>query len=504
MDLPIRFVTHDRPTPQGGAVCVSVRPDRANPQLRWDDFGFRTTFKVAVSIQEQPFENIGDWKIAPANAKASSGKAFSTTLPESFETLPDTYISVAQALSNYDRLCEATGPEIALHVLKGLGDVSVSAKQTSSLRRATVFGTSLVRFSSAHEAFQHGPSRLADLGVIKRPRSVEETFTFRFECQLDGFAKPHVVDFGFSRSPDMYDLRRLWAIVGRNGSGKTQLLSALAAAVTGLGRDSTIEPRPSFSGVMAVSYSPWDAFHRPKKSGLEAYEYAGLRASDSEGSAILLDAQGARRLASDARQRIERDARRENAWQESMRSCGFDRVGCPLRAAIRDSSAFDSALLICSAGEQLAAIVLTRLVAYLDRGRLIVFDEPELHMHPNLLAALLRTIHSLLVEFDAFCLIGTHSPFPLQELPSACIKVVTLVDDVPIVQGIDAQTFGASLAEIVEAAFPERREEKNFASILRKLRDSGVDREKLRTALGGEESRGLGFYLAALARREGL
>jgi predicted ATP-dependent endonuclease of OLD family len=56
-----------------------------------------------------------------------------------------------------------------------------------------------------------------------------------------------------------------------------------------------------------------------------------------------------------------------------------------------------------SSGQSIIVMVLTQVVAYIRPDSIILYDEPELHLHPDAINALLRAFHKLLVSFDSLC-----------------------------------------------------------------------------------------------------
>ncbi|WP_164584517.1 AAA family ATPase, partial [Pseudomonas viridiflava] len=63
-----------------------------------------------------------------------------------------------------------------------------------------------------------------------------------------------------------------------------------------------------------------------------------------------------------------------------------------------------------SAGQRLALNCVFHILSKIDRRTLILFDEPELHLHPQLLTGLLNTLSEILESQDSFAIIATHSP----------------------------------------------------------------------------------------------
>src|SRR5256885_8188813 len=70
-----------------------------------------------------------------------------------------------------------------------------------------------------------------------------------------------------------------------------------------------------------------------------------------------------------------------------------------------------------SSGQSILAYFISAALAYLKEGSLVIFDEPEIHLHPNAVALLMQTLQALLKEFDSYAIIATHSPVVIQEVP---------------------------------------------------------------------------------------
>ncbi|MDT9120903.1 AAA family ATPase, partial [Escherichia coli] len=78
-------------------------------------------------------------------------------------------------------------------------------------------------------------------------------------------------------------------------------------------------------------------------------------------------------------------------------------------------------LLRMSSGHAIVLFTITRLVDVVGEKSLVLFDEPEVHLHPPLLSAFLRTLCDLLDARNGVAIIPTHSPVVLQEVPKSCM-----------------------------------------------------------------------------------
>ena len=63
-----------------------------------------------------------------------------------------------------------------------------------------------------------------------------------------------------------------------------------------------------------------------------------------------------------------------------------------------------------SAGQRLALNCIFHILSKIEPRTLILFDEPELHLHPQLLTGLLHALGEILDSQDSFAIIATHSP----------------------------------------------------------------------------------------------
>ena len=70
-----------------------------------------------------------------------------------------------------------------------------------------------------------------------------------------------------------------------------------------------------------------------------------------------------------------------------------------------------------SSGQATILLYITKLVSSINQGSLIIFDEPETFMHPPMVKAFIRAVSQLMDNNKAFCLIATHSPVIIQEIP---------------------------------------------------------------------------------------
>ena len=427
---------------------------------------------------------------------------WSPELPEVLSNLPEDCFSLGQTIDYYAAL-DRLGEPACSDILRALRDVTIDEEIALAFQDEPGFRASLLRFSEAERIFQLRAWRL------HRDSPPASEFRFRFRTQLEGFDEPHEIGFEFFPRPSR--LGRLMAIIGENGTGKTQLLARLAWALWGLRRTGwALEPaRPAIGRVIAVSYSALDAFERPpdrysfvgheNRSAFDNYCYCGFRSA--EGAVrpeILFDA-------------LQRDLveialwNRQDHWRRMLDDLRLLHREPDLESAIATNRpmAVAEAAKRLAAGEKTALCVLTRLLARLRNRSFVLFDEPELNLHPSLLASLLRVLHGWLEDFDAHGIVATHSPIVLQEIPGRMVRVLAREGRIPLLRKYESESFGQNLSEIVVDAFGSDDRDRNYASILRDLVDQGVSRKDIESAFNGALSLGTRMTLRYLERRGG-
>ncbi|MFF1401326.1 protein kinase [Streptomyces sp. NPDC058287] len=125
---------------------VSARPASSHPgqaflvRDNWDDYHFRTTFKLLCADASGEVIDIGEVKIGRFGMTAPAR----TPPPEDFEVLDGPFFSLGQNDAYYERL-RALGADVQQAVLRALNDVALDLDLFSRARTESVMSTSLLR-----------------------------------------------------------------------------------------------------------------------------------------------------------------------------------------------------------------------------------------------------------------------------------------------------------------------------------------------------------------------
>ena len=112
---------------------------------------------------------------------------------------------------------------------------------------------------------------------------------------------------------------------------------------------------------------------------------------------------------------------------------------------------------------------MTEVVATIEKESILLFDEPELHLHPNAVANTMRMLYRLLEEFDSYAIFATHSPLIVQEIPSRYVQILSRIDNVLMVRTPALECFGENVTNITNDIFDVNGSESNYKTILNNL-----------------------------------
>jgi putative AbiEii toxin of type IV toxin-antitoxin system len=449
-----------------------TRPTVILERDTWNDFGYVTQFRAYYAFMAQEFQYLGKVKIL------ERGK-LSPELSPTFLRLGDHHCSLGQSFDYYERLAELGGDQ-AREILVRLQDVVFTPRIAAEFRVDPGFLTSLVRDTAAEQALGEARSRFFEQNPMAPP---EETPDLTFSCQIPGFDAPHVIRFTFSKGPER--LGRMMALVGKNGTGKTRVLAALAKVLSGLDpTQGTIEQADQRHRVVVISFSAFDRFTRPLEAD-GSYSYYGLRrlAGEVVHSTIspadlprrqredVVDLHYAFfRLGRSLNEIRRRGEEEEVRWRDMVASTGFfgdqPHIQDPFQKGVAQ---FLDNLREAGSGHQMLIFVATAIIESVAPGTVILFDEPELHFHPNQLSTLLRLLYDALEKNDAYAIVATHSPIVVQEIPQRYLRIVRLEGRRPLIEEYGRESFGENLSEIVQYAFDVAEADKSYVTILRQL-----------------------------------
>ena len=116
---------------------------------------------------------------------------------------------------------------------------------------------------------------------------------------------------------------------------------------------------------------------------------------------------------------------------------------------------------------------LTAIVANIRYDALLLFDEPEQHLHPNAVTALMKGIYHLLEKFKSYAIIATHSPLIIRELVSDNVYILTRSSDLLSIAKICIECFGEDISILNDNIFGNKDQVKRFEEFIRRYVKKG-------------------------------
>lgn len=424
----------------------------------WDDFGNETTFNLEYFFQDRILY-FGKIKILHV-----SNPITRDVIPKTFSDLNfNEFCSLGQSIDYYLHLKETFGDDFYI-ILKKLNDAIFNPGIRSQFEHLESFQHSLLRTSSAEKAFNEAKNYLSG------EANQNLNFDFIYNTQLRGANSPHIIHFNFEKQHPLPS--RIITLIGKNGSGKTQVLSRLALDLSGQIKDMQFREafkgkRPPFNNVIAISSSIFDNFPRPKPEHSFSYKYCGFK--NLNGS-IFSQKRINENLLKDY-QKINSSflTRNRNKWFNILSELfDYEMIQQINRSFIEE----DLELLNnFSSGQKFLLYIITSIVSEINSNSLLLFDEPENHLHPNAISKLIRSLDKLLLEFDSFAIIATHSPIVLQEVPSQFVKVFDREGNTPLIYNLGRESFGESIEYLTQEIFQTKDSEQNFKSFFKEMSD---------------------------------
>ncbi|MGP6175371.1 AAA family ATPase [Corynebacterium sp. A21] len=440
----------------------------------WDDFGFKTFFYAKLYRRQGEVVDLGGVKILQSGQE-SGDTPFDTSV---FDSLDDRYCSLGQDIEYYEKLAALPKDERDAF-LQSMRDAATNEEISSAFEQEKGWRTSLLRFGQAEHTLSTAQT------IFSGTKATEGVASFtHYSRDIEA-----EIQFGFDDSGPLPG--RCKVLIGYNGVGKTRLLADIARETSKVGQNNGSQKGSgslAFSAVTAVSYSAFDTFELPPLTDEKGrnfndadkspsntyfgYTYCGLRRLQNGQASLQLKSISDldEEVASAFRLACSRDtAALKEALADIDKDPSFGRAGLSLSEWIKDHDLSAEKLSKLSAGQKIVINIIVQLAAHLRSRSLVLIDEPETHLHPPLLAALLRGTQRLLEGFDSFAIIATHSPVVLQEVPAKDVQVVERFGDKVRVFNPQLETFGAGLGELTHEAFGLDNTVADYRAVIRDL-----------------------------------
>ena len=435
----------------------------------WDDFGYKTTYNMFVfdSYAEVIWSGVVQIYCNKMDEEDNSTE-IRHYMPKTVDQLDDSFCSLGTDLDYY-RSLKRHLPKDYLNILERLNDLAYSPKRLMRFEKYKGVRKSLLRASSSVKALYEA------YALLEESSEEKNSLSFSYFATVPYCENRATISFVFEKDSSLPG--RINALVGKNGTGKTSILKGLAEDLSGFRQEEVDEgvflggKRPSFDKIMSVSYSAFDPFNKMKnEQSLWSYVYCGIQKENGS----LLNEMEIRQTFSESLEIIQQKQRLKQ-WEEILKELVvddnpdfFSQVGKYEKGMVRWSS-----------GQSVLVSSITELIAKIDRESIVLFDEPELHLHPNAISSIMRVLNRILKEFNSYAIVATHSPIILQEIPSRNISVLERIDNQLFVRRPEIECFGENLSLITRDIFNVTSKESFYQSYFQKLKKQRKTRKEI-------------------------
>ena len=466
----------------------------------WDDwFQYNTLFHLYLTINQRIHE-IGEVKIGQFKMKQEQR---SPEILSEFNELSSMFFSVGQDTTYYENLT-LLGAEIRDEVLKNLQDIAKNEQLFLKARKESVTKTSLLRAISERtvkEQFR----RLANGGL--------KLSNYKFEfIPENNKNKNNILEFNVV--PESNPPTNINVIIGRNGVGKTRLLNKMISSLLGpkniangffqsQNTHITLAQQNLFANLVFVSFSAFDMFDQiPKDKNKGRYSYIGLKKYINNDVENYICSKNTEELAEEFSESIRLCTKgaKKVLWENSLHILESDPVfkDANILSIVEDQNKADYIFRKLSSGHKIVLLTITKLVETVEEASLVLLDEPESHLHPPLLSAFIRALSDLLINRNGVCIIATHSPVILQEVPKECVWIVRRNGTIVNYERPGIETFGENVGTLTREVFGLEVTLSGFHNLLKNTieEDDYCDYENILSKFDGK----LGFEAKAIIK----
>jgi predicted ATPase len=443
----------------------------------WNDYSFLTLYGIFYVDEKSEKHNLGGIKIGYFGQKESERRL---ALGETFDELGSEFFSVGVDVEYYEKL-NLLGEAVRDDILIRLRDI---AKDADLYDRAILEEVTKVSFlRSLSETTITGQFRRLASGGSKLTR-----YSFKFVLSpIQPDTAP--LQLEFIVEPKSNPPTNIHVLIGRNGVGKTFIINNMIESLTRrinhrntLGRFvSSNDDVRLFANLICVTFSAFDEFDHPPeqrdKSKELQYTYIGLKAvqdlqhSDRQTIPVSLRDEFVRSvLACKNNSRVSRWKRAISMLESDpiFRSANITSlIDDDADSTIKDASA--ELFRRLSSGHKIILLTITRLVEAIQERSLVLFDEPESHLHPPLLSSFINAVSDLLINRNGVAIIATHSPVILQEVPSRCVWKLRRNGAEAVAERLQIESFGENVGVLTQEIFGLEVTESGFHKLLKYL-----------------------------------
>lgn len=449
--------SHDVPTTLPS--CVLVQNDG------WNDYSSRTWFSLFYYDAENNRKYIGELKLMNDECPDTY-----EVIKEGFDKpLDKHFCSLGMETSFYYNLLKNVEDKaIREEILIYLSDCTFNKLIYEEYRDHVRFKESLIRDMAAQEALN-----AAEYILNSDDPDTAFSFIFDYHPKYD-VTKMARWEVTFSQKKPSF--LRTVGVIGENGVGKTMLLTSFVEALLQNKLPETLNKKPLFQSCVAICSSDRDGQLQIVSQNNTLYRSYCLRQKDDDTYASML---GAIEEVILERPMLYGTSVSKLYYETLIKHLGsnfIDGLFCFDESDYTDVKTklnrekLQSLIDIFSSGQLQMFEMITYLYAHIHLSSLIIFDEPEVHMHPSLIMNFMPLLNRLLKEFKSFAIICTHSPLVVRELVQKNVYRMSIDAEMnPSINRVGFRTFGEDISVLYKQIFEYDETKSYFRQVIRNV-----------------------------------
>ena len=486
----------------------------------WNDkFRYKTLFDVNF-YKGKEVTYIGQVKFGYSGIGFVSEGDYRTIVNNGwYRELGQKIFSLGQSPEYYQNIF-SLGETIAYEYFSKVRDVAFDLNLLNEYRNENIMIHSLLREVSA-STVKNQFNRISHGGVEITPYNFFFTYKKSNQEGLDETGK-----IAFEVKPNEKPQTNSHILIGRNGVGKSYILDRMIRSVI-LDDDKedykfyqfqneSGENYIPFSGVTLVSFSVFDDFinyEQLNKNSDILFNYVGVKLDTKENGIITKTLDDLSDEFYDSLCTIKAKNTTER-WEKVIAYLDSDPIfGGDINIIMRmkkcwehiggENSSETKGYIenfyrkALSSGNKIVLLTLTKLVEVVEEKTLVILDEPELHLHPPLMAAFNKALGYLMQNRNGVAIISTHSPVFVQESPKSAVHLMFRAGKSIKIENPIKETYGENIGELTHEIFKLEYEKSSFVHDIEEQVQANENIEDVLSYFRGQ----LGYEARALARQ---
>lgn len=437
-----------------------------NHNYNWNDYSYYTWYSLFYFKSQEEKHFIGELKILSKESRDTN-----EVIPKSFQHLSEKFCSLGMSKSYYETLRRIFSTEECNKILVALQDCAIQIERFEQYKDTEGYKVSLCRDLSSERAWREAK-------YIINNRSLEKAYSTHYLFHPK-YNPECTVPFRLNFDASAQHYYRCSGIIGENGVGKTTLLSDLIDNLINDKKENFIGELPLFSSVISICTTPFDSFSNVKKRNMNSiipyYSFCANQQRENTQTIIKESVYEIRKRRLNGHDvftvyaSIVRNYFREcNNYQ--LWNLDDTENDDAFTINEEELSAFIESL---SSGQLQLFLLITFIFKQIMFDSLLVIDEPEVHLHPKAINVLFKLLINLLNQFQSYCIVATHSPLIVRELPGKNVYLMRRINNIAEMGKIGIETLGEDISILYNEIFGYDDDLTYLSSIILKKKARG-------------------------------